>query len=130
MDSAIARGQPATFGVTRVIKGWTEALQLMPVGSKWQLFIPGDLAYGAQGQPPKIGPNAVLNFEIELLDIKPPTAATSPASTATPTAVTSDIIKVPSKAELEKGAKIEVIKKEDLEKLQKEGQKATTPAPK
>ena len=70
------------------------------------------------------------HFEIELLDIKPPTAATAPASTATPTAVTSDIIKVPSKAELEKGAKIEVIKKEDLEKLQKEGQKATTPAPK
>jgi len=124
-DSSISRGQPATFGVTRVIKGWTEALQLMPVGSKWQLYIPGDLAYGAAGSPPKIGPNATLQFEIELLDIKPPAPAPAPASA--PAAVTSDIIKVPSKSELEKGAKIEVIKKEDLEKLQKEGQKATPP---
>jgi len=123
-DSSVSRGQPATFGVTRVIKGWTEALQLMPVGSKWQLFIPGDLAYGAAGMVPKIGPNAVLTFEIELLEIKPPaTPAPKPAATA----VTSDIIKVPSKAELDKGAKIEVIKKEDVEKLQQEAQKAAPP---
>ncbi|MBN8247044.1 MAG: FKBP-type peptidyl-prolyl cis-trans isomerase [Verrucomicrobia bacterium] len=126
-DSSISRGQPATFGVTRVIKGWTEALQLMPVGSKWQLFIPGDLAYGAAGSPPKIGPNAVLTFDIELLEIKPPAAPTAAPAAATATAVTSDIIKVPSKAELEKGAKIEVIKKEDVEKLQQEAQKAAPP---
>jgi FKBP-type peptidyl-prolyl cis-trans isomerase len=69
-DSSYKRGQPATFPVGRVIKGWTEALQLMPVGSKWQLFIPADLAYGPSGNGPTIGPNATLIFEIELLSIK------------------------------------------------------------
>jgi FKBP-type peptidyl-prolyl cis-trans isomerase FklB len=68
-DSSIKRGQPATFPVHGVIKGWTEALQLMPVGSKWQLFIPSDLAYGAQGAGGVIGPDATLIFEIELLSI-------------------------------------------------------------
>jgi len=68
-DSSYKHGQPATFLVTGVIKGWTEALQLMPVGSKWQLFVPSDLAYGASGRPP-IEPNATLIFEIELLSIE------------------------------------------------------------
>jgi FKBP-type peptidyl-prolyl cis-trans isomerase FklB len=83
-DSSYKRGQPATFPVTGVIKGWTEALQLMPVGSKWQLFIPADLAYGERAQGP-IGPNATLVFELELLSIQPkaqpdatPGAATQP----------------------------------------------------
>ena len=67
-DSSVERGQPAEFGVTQVIQGWIEALQLMPVGSKWKLFIPSNLAYGPQG-PPSIGPNQVLIFEVELLDI-------------------------------------------------------------
>ncbi len=67
-DSSVERGQPAEFGVTQVISGWVEALQLMPVGSKWKLFIPSNLAYGPQG-PPSIGPNQVLIFEVELLDI-------------------------------------------------------------
>ncbi len=67
-DSSVDRGQPAEFGVTQVIPGWIEALQLMPVGSKWKLFIPANLAYGPQG-PPSIGPNQVLIFEVELLDI-------------------------------------------------------------
>jgi len=69
-DSSYKRGQPATFPVTGVIKGWTEALQLMPVGSKWQLFVPADLAYGERGPSPDIGPNATLIFEVELLSIQ------------------------------------------------------------
>ena len=68
-DSSVNRGEPATFGVTQVISGWVEALQLMPVGSKWKLFIPSDLAYGAQGAGQAIGPHTTLIFEVELLDI-------------------------------------------------------------
>ena len=70
-DSSYKRGQPATFPVTGVIKGWTEALQIMPVGSKWQLFIPSALAYGEHGAGGQIGPNATLIFEVELLSIQP-----------------------------------------------------------
>lgn len=66
-DSSYKRGQPATFPVGGAIKGWTEALQLMPVGSKWQLFVPSELAYGQRAGGPEIGPNAILIFEIELL---------------------------------------------------------------
>ncbi len=71
-DSSYKRGQPASFSVAGVIKGWTEALQLMPVGSKWQLFIPSDLAYGDRGADPRsgIGPGATLIFEVELLSIQ------------------------------------------------------------
>ncbi|MHB9054922.1 MAG: FKBP-type peptidyl-prolyl cis-trans isomerase [Paludibacteraceae bacterium] len=68
-DSSVRRGEPATFGVTQVISGWVEALQLMPVGSKWKLYIPSDLAYGAQGAGQHIGPHTTLVFEVELLDI-------------------------------------------------------------
>lgn len=68
-DSSVRRGEPATFGVTQVISGWVEALQLMPVGSKWKLFIPSNLAYGAQGAGQHIGPHTTLVFEVELLDI-------------------------------------------------------------
>src|SRR5712675_299807 len=75
-DSSYKRGQPATFPVGGVIKGWTEALQLMPVGSKWQLFIPADLAYGERGAGGDIGPNATLIFEVELVSIEPKTEAT------------------------------------------------------
>ena len=111
-DSSYKRGQPATFPVGGVIRGWTEALQKMNAGSKWKLFVPSDLAYGPQGRP-GIAPNAVLIFEVELLSVQhpnPPSAANSP--------LTSDIIKVPSAEEMKKGAQIETIKAEDVPKLQ------------
>lgn len=69
-DSSFRRNQPAEFPVNRVIPGWTEALQLMPVGSKWKLYIPAELAYGANSPSPAIPPNSALIFELELLDIK------------------------------------------------------------
>ncbi|HWF90956.1 MAG TPA: FKBP-type peptidyl-prolyl cis-trans isomerase [Terriglobales bacterium] len=69
-DSSYKRGQPATFPLNGVIKGWTEALQLMPVGSKWQLFIPSDLAYGERSPSPDLGPDSTLIFEVELLSIQ------------------------------------------------------------
>lgn len=68
-DSSVDRGVPATFGVTQVIPGWVEALQLMKAGSKWRLFIPSALAYGPQGAGPVIGPNATLIFDVELLKV-------------------------------------------------------------
>jgi FKBP-type peptidyl-prolyl cis-trans isomerase len=83
-DSSYKRGQPATFPVNGVIKGWTEAVQLMPVGSKWQLFVPADLAYGNRGAGPDIGPNATLIFEVELLSIQNKAAAQTPNPQAPP----------------------------------------------
>ncbi len=110
-DSSYKRGQPASFPVGGVIHGWTEALEKMPVGSKWKLFIPSELAYGEQGNR-GIPPNSTLIFEVELLDTKatPAPAAAQPLS--------SDIIKVPSAEEMKHGAKIETIKAEDVAKMQ------------
>lgn len=117
-DSNAKRGgQPATFNVSGVVKGWTEALQLMKPGAKWQLFIPSDLAYGDMGRP-NIPPGSTLLFDIELLSVQAP----QPPPPSQP--VTSDIIKVPSKEEMDKGAKIETIKAEDLKRLEEEAKKA------
>src|SRR5438445_12971447 len=78
-DSSYKRGEPATFPVTGVIKGWTEALLLMPVGSKWQLFIPSELAYGPNGRP-SIPPSSTLLFDLELISIKEPVKDASNAA--------------------------------------------------
>jgi FKBP-type peptidyl-prolyl cis-trans isomerase FklB len=109
-DSSAKRGQPAKFQVNRVIRGWSEALQMMKVGSKWELFIPSSLAYRDSGGP-GIEPGSTLIFDVELVGIDTPQPPPPPAQP-----LTSDIIRVPSAEELKKGAKIEVIKAEDLEK--------------
>jgi FKBP-type peptidyl-prolyl cis-trans isomerase FklB len=81
-DSSYKRGQPATFPVNGVIKGWTEALQLMKVGSKYQLFIPSNLAYGERAVSPDLGANSTLIFEVELLDAKPAPTPAAPGAAA------------------------------------------------
>ena len=83
-DSSYKRGQPVTFPVSGVIKGWTEALQLMPVGSKWQLFIPSDLAYGDRGAGADIGPDSTLIFEVELVSIREKSKEAAPESPKNP----------------------------------------------
>jgi hypothetical protein len=107
-DSSAKAGHPGQFTVGNVIRGWTEALMQMKAGSKWQLFVPSELAYGERGRP-GIPPSSVLIFEIELISTEAPPP---------PAPLTSDIIKVPSAEEMKKGAKIEVIKPEDAAKLQ------------
>jgi FKBP-type peptidyl-prolyl cis-trans isomerase FklB len=111
-DSSFKRGQPATFPVGGVIRGWTEALQKMNAGSSWKVFIPPELAYGESGSR-GIPPNSTLIFQVDLLSAQ---AAPPPPQPAAP--LTSDIIKVPSAEEMKKGAKIEVIKPEDVQKMQ------------
>ncbi len=110
-DNSAKRGQPFKTPLNRVVRGWTEALSMMKAGSKWEVYLPSSLAYGDQGYGAAIEPGSTLIFEIELVgtDTPPPPAPAQP--------LTSDIIKVPSAEELKKGAKIEVIKAEDLEKM-------------
>jgi len=109
-SSAKHGGQPAKFQANRVVRGWTEALQMMKTGSKWELYLPSSLAYEDRGAGPNIEPGSTLIFEMELLGTE------SPAPPPPPQPLTSDIIRVPSAEDLKKGAKIEVIKPEDLEK--------------
>jgi FKBP-type peptidyl-prolyl cis-trans isomerase len=115
-SSAKHGGQPAKFRVTGVIKGWTEALEMMKVGSKWELYIPTALAYGDRGSM-GIEPGSTLIFEVELVSIDAPPPPPAPAQP-----LTSDIIKVPSAEELKKGAKIEVIKPEEAARLAAQAQ--------
>jgi FKBP-type peptidyl-prolyl cis-trans isomerase len=103
-DSSYKRGQPAQFAVGSVIRGWTEALQMMNAGAKWKLFIPPALAYGEQGRP-GIPPNSVLVFEVELLSVKTQAGVSAPGSQSS-----GDIIRVPSAEEMRRGAKIEVVR--------------------
>jgi len=107
-DSSYNRGQPAQFSVGHVIPGLSVALTHMKVGSKWQLFIPSELAYGTSGRG-SIGPNATLIFEVELLGVQRPISQSAPPAVA-PQPLTSDIIKV-------QGTNIVVLKPEDVQKL-------------
>lgn len=111
-DSSYDRGEPSSFKVGGVIRGWTEALQLMKPGAKWKLFIPSDLAYGDRQQGETIKPGSTLLFDVELLEV------------VKPKPITSDIIKVPSAEEMKKGAQIETIKASDLERIEEEARKA------
>ena len=111
-DSSAKHGQAAKFQVNRVIRGWTESLQLMKVGSKFEVYIPSTLAYGDRQSGPLIEPGSTLIFEVELVSVEAPAAPAAPAQP-----LTSDIIRVPSAEELKKGAKIEVIKPEDAARM-------------
>jgi FKBP-type peptidyl-prolyl cis-trans isomerase len=120
-DNSAKHGKAFTTRVQGgIIKGWTQALELMNTGSKWRLFIPPDLAYGPSSAGPMIAPNSTLIFEIELLSTKAePARPVSPAAMNHPPTsapLTSDIIRVPSAEEIKKGAKIETIKAEDVDK--------------
>jgi len=106
-------GAPMKRAANQFVRGWTEALQMMKVGSKWQIYLPSSLAYGDNGNP-AIQPGSNLIFDMELLGGEAPQPP--PIAQAHPQPLTSDIIKVPSAEELKKGAKIEVIKPEDAAK--------------
>jgi FKBP-type peptidyl-prolyl cis-trans isomerase FklB len=115
-DSSAKHGpQPSKFQVNRVVRGWSEALQMMKAGSKWELFVPSTLGYGDFGNGAVIEPGSTLLFEIELVGAE------------TPQPLTSDIIKVPSAEELKAGKKVEVLKPEDVEREIKNASKTNKP---
>lgn len=122
-DSTAKRGVPMKRAANQLIRGWTEALQMMKVGSKWEIYLPSSLAYGDMGNP-SIDPGSTLIFEMELLGKE------APLPPPTPQPLTSDIIKVPSAEELKKGAKIEVIKPEDAARMAQDAQKTNGAAKK
>ena len=116
-DSSSKHGGPMKRPANSLIRGWTEALQMMKTGSKWELYLPAALAYGDRPAGPDIEPGATLIFEMELTGIEAPPPPPPPAQP-----LTSDIIRVPSAEELKKGAKIEVLKPEDVEKARREAE--------
>ena len=111
-NSAKLGGQPAIHPVNGVIHGWTEALVMMKPGAKWELFVPPSLAYRDYGDGSQVGPEQTLHYELELISVVKPPAAPKP--------MTSDVIMVPSFEEIQKGAKVETIKAEDVEKLEQQ----------
>ena len=112
-DSCHSRKQPSTFGITQVIPGWTEALSMMKPGAKWEIVVPQELAYGPGGKRPKIPPYSTLRFEIELLSVIKGSAPVVKKP------VTSNIVRIPSQAELKQGAKPEILTKEQEAELKK-----------
>ena len=112
-DSSYSRNEPSSFTLNQVIRGWQEGLQLMNPGAHWELYIPSEMAYGSRGTRSGIGPDETLIFDVKLVSIEKTAPVPAPAARQP---ITSDIIKVPSKEELEKGAKIEILKKEDVER--------------
>ena len=118
VDDTYRRGRPAEFPIKGLVKGWTEALELMPVGSKWTIVIPPELAYGANGAAPLIGPESTLIFEVELLSCKP-APPPLPADLQS-----SDIVVVPSQADIDKGEQPKVLNTTDAKQneVQKERQ--------
>ena len=114
-DSSHSRNETSTFGVTQVIRGWTEALTMMKPGGKWEIVVPQELAYGPGGKRPKIPPYSTLRFEIELISVEQAQAAAKKP-------VTSNIVRIPSQAELKQGAKPEILTKEQEAELKKKNQ--------
>ena len=112
-DSSYSRNKPSTFGLTQVIRGWTEALAMMKPGAKWEIVVPQELAYGPGGKRPKIPPYSTLRFEIELLSVIKGTAPVAKKP------VTSNVVRIPSQAELKQGAKPEILTKEQEAELKK-----------
>ena len=108
-DKHTTPGTPVEVPVNNLLPGWSEAMSLMSPGSKWRLFIPASLAYGERGFGTLVGPNKAVIIEVELVSIRP-----APAVVGAP--MTSPIVKVPSAEEMKKGAQIEIIKDEDIEK--------------
>ena len=112
-DSSHSRKKSSTFGITQVIPGWTEALSMMKPGAKWEIVVPQELAYGPGGKRPKIPPYSTLRFEIELLSVIKGSAPVAKKP------VTSNIVRIPSQAELKQGAKPEILTKEQEAELKK-----------
>lgn len=119
-DSSYKRGKPfeTTLAPHRIIRGWYDALQLMKPGAKWKIFIPPALAYGERGMPPMIEPNSLLIFEVELVSFKAGEKAPGKAPAGSVQTVSGEILKVPSADEMKKGAKIEVMKPGETNKIE------------